>query len=356
TIHQGIEYQAAKTPDATALVYNDVTLSYRELNERSNRLAHHLIREYQLQPDNLVPLCLERSADMLIAILAVLKAGAAYVPMDPSYPADRIGHILEDTGAKLVIAQESTAEKLQNIEVIAIDEAAFKAKLETEVTDNPVTEVHSGNLAYVIYTSGTTGLPKGVMIEHKGVMNLIDAMKEAHQLEKYQNVGVYSNYVFDAFVYEIFPSLCNGNTLWLYSNELRTSVSELNEYIKANAIEVSFIPPVLLREIVENGTSLKLIHAGGESFPALDQNIEEITLINEYGPTEGTVCVTLHDYKEAKNPLNIGGAIANTTLYVLDAQYRPVPVGAVGELYIGGAGVARGYLNRPELTEERFIT
>ncbi|SQB47407.1 Linear gramicidin synthase subunit D [Chryseobacterium jejuense] len=355
TIHKVFEYQAEKNPDTIALVYNDVKLSYRELNERANRLANHLIHQYQLKPDDLVPLCLERSENMLIAILAVLKAGAAYVPMDPSYPVDRIGHILEDTQAKLVIAQESTVEKLQNIEVISLDEVTLKATLETEVTNNPVTEVHSRNLAYVIYTSGTTGLPKGVMIEHAGVINLIISMIKAHRLEEYQEVGCYSNYVFDAFVYEAFPVLCNGNTLWLYNNELRTSVNELNDYIKTNAIEVSFIPPVLLREIVENGTSLKLIFAGGESFPALDKNIENITLVNEYGPTEGTVCVTLHDYKEDKNPLNIGGAIANTTLYVLDAQYRPVPVGAVGELFIGGAGIARGYLNRPELTEERFM-
>ncbi|UHO38301.1 alpha/beta fold hydrolase [Chryseobacterium capnotolerans] len=193
------------------------------------------------------------------------------------------------------------------------------------------------------------------MIEHKGVINLMDAMTKVHQLEKYQNVGVYSNYVFDAFVYEIFPSLCNGNTLWLYSNDLRTSVNDLNAYIKENTVEVSFIPPVLLKEIVDNGTSLQLIHAGGESFPALEKNIENITLINEYGPTEGTVCATLHHYKEDKNPLNIGKAIANTSLYILDNQYRPVPTGAVGELYIGGAGIARGYLNRPELTEERFM-
>ncbi|WP_228435878.1 non-ribosomal peptide synthetase [Chryseobacterium pennipullorum] len=355
TIQELFELQAEKNPDTIALVYNEVKLSYRELNERSNRLAGHLIHEYNLQPDDLVPLCLERSENMLIAILAVLKAGAAYVPMDPSYPADRIGHILEDTQAKLVIAQKSTREKLQNIEVLSLDEITLKAALDVEVANNPVTKVNAGNLAYVIYTSGTTGLPKGVMIEHKGVINLIRSMVKAHRLQEYQEVGCYSNYVFDAFVYEAFPVLCNGNTLWLYNNELRTSVTELNEYITAHAIEVSFIPPVLLREIVENGTSLQLIFAGGESFPALDKNIENITLVNEYGPTEGTVCVTLHEYKEDKNPLNIGGPIANTTSYVLDAQYRPVPVGAVGELYIGGAGIARGYLNRPELTEERFI-
>ncbi|MBL3550485.1 non-ribosomal peptide synthase/polyketide synthase, partial [Chryseobacterium sp. KMC2] len=358
TVHQLFENQVLKTPDQTALVYQDVQLSYRELNERSNRLANYLIETYNLQPDDIIPLCLDRSEHMLIAVLAVMKAGAAYVPMDPSYPVDRIKHILQDTNATIVLTEEKSAEKiggLENIGLLSLDNVSLKAQLEIAESKNPATKVNSGNLAYVIYTSGTTGLPKGVMIEHSGVINLIESMIKAHRLEEFQEVGCYSNYVFDAFVYEAFPVLCNGNTLWLYSNDLRTSVSGLNEYIKENNIEVSFIPPVLLREVVDNGTNLKLIFAGGESFPALDKNIEDIILVNEYGPTEGTVCATLHYYKEDNNPLNIGGPIANTTAYVLDSQHRAVPVGAVGELYIGGAGIARGYLNQSELTEERFL-
>ncbi|WP_284461951.1 non-ribosomal peptide synthetase, partial [Chryseobacterium sp.] len=358
TVHQLFENQVLKTPDHIAVVYQDVRMSYRELNDRSNRLANYLIETYNLQPDDIIPLCLDRSEHMLIAVLAVMKAGAAYVPMDPSYPVDRIKHILQDTNATIVLTEEKSAEKisgLENIGLLSLDNVSLKAELEIAESKNPVTKVNSGNLAYVIYTSGTTGLPKGVMIEHSGVINLIESMIKAHRLEEFQEVGCYSNYVFDAFVYEVFPVLCNGNTLWLYSNDLRTSVSGLNEYIKENNIEVSFIPPVLLREVVDNGTNLKLIFAGGESFPALDKNIEDIILVNEYGPTEGTVCATLHYYKEDNNPLNIGGPIANTTAYVLDSQHRAVPVGAVGELYIGGTGIARGYLNQPELTEERFL-
>ncbi|REC69945.1 hypothetical protein DRF57_22760, partial [Chryseobacterium rhizosphaerae] len=320
TVHQLFENQVLKTPDQTAVVYQDVRLSYRELNDRSNRLAHYLLEIYKLQPDDIIPLCLDRSEYMLIAILAVMKTGAAYVPMDPSYPADRIKHILQDTDAKLVLGQESTTEKLEDLGVdcIALDEVNIKAQLELTDSNNPVTQVNSDHLAYVIYTSGTTGLPKGVMIEHSGVINLIKSMIKAHRLEEFQEVGCYSNYVFDAFVYEALTVLCNGNTLWVYSNDLRTSVGELNEYIRENNIEVSFIPPVLLREVVNNGTHLKLIFAGGESFPALDKNIENIILVNEYGPTEGTVCATLHYYKEDGNPLNIGGPIGNMTTYVLD--------------------------------------
>ncbi|UHO38305.1 amino acid adenylation domain-containing protein [Chryseobacterium capnotolerans] len=307
TIHHLFENQVKNTPDQTALVYQNIILSYQELNQKANQLAHYLIENYGLQPDDLVPVCLERSENILIAILAILKSGAAYVPMDPSYPSDRIQHILNDTEAKLVIGQESTAEKLENasVEVLALDDISLKAELEITSTENPVVQVNADNLAYVIYTSGTTGLPKGVMIEHSGVINLIESMIKAHRLQEYQEVGCYSNYVFDAFVYEAFPVLCNGNTLWLYSNDLRTSVGELNDYIKNNNIEVSFIPPVLLREVVEHGTSLKLIFAGGESFPALDKNIDDIIFVNEYGPTEGTVCATLHYYKEDRNPLNI---------------------------------------------------
>ncbi|MDN3695558.1 amino acid adenylation domain-containing protein [Chryseobacterium tructae] len=358
TIHQLFENQVNNTPNQTALVYQNIRYSYQELNQKANQLAHYLMDNYALQPDDLVPICLERSENILITILAILKSGAAYVPMDPSYPADRIQHILQDTQAKLVIGEESTVKKLNHasVEVLSLNDISLKAKLEIISIENPVTQTSADNLAYVIYTSGTTGLPKGVMIEHSGVINLIESMIKAHRLQEYQEVGCYSNYVFDAFVYEVFPVLCNGNTLWLYSNDLRTSVGELNDYIKNNTIEVSFIPPVLLREVVENGTNLKLVFAGGESFPVLDKNIGNIIFVNEYGPTEGTVCSTFHYYKEDRNPLNIGRPIANTYAYVLDQQNRLVPVGAIGELYIGGAGIARGYLNRPELTEERFIS
>ncbi|PNW15244.1 hypothetical protein C1637_02115, partial [Chryseobacterium lactis] len=358
TIHQLFENQVKMTPNQTALVYQGVQLSYFELNERANRLANYLGEKYNLQPDDLAPLCLDRSENILIAILAVLKSGAAYVPMDPSYPTDRMKHILKDTNARFVIGNQSAIEQLKDIdvEVLSLEDINLKAELEIISSQNPDIQINSQNLAYVIYTSGTTGLPKGVMIEHSGVINLIGSMINAHRLQEYNEVGCYSNYVFDAFVYEAFPALCNGNTLWLYSNEIRTSVNELNQYIKENNIEVSFIPPVLLREVVEGGTSLKLIFAGGEAFPALNKTVHDIIFVNEYGPTEATVCSTLHHYKENDNPLNIGAPIVNTNVYVLDNQFRLAPAGAIGELYIGGAGIARGYLNRPELTEERFIS
>ncbi|RNA62635.1 amino acid adenylation domain-containing protein [Chryseobacterium nematophagum] len=369
TLHKLFERQVEKTPDHIALVYENVKLTYRELNERSNRLAHYLLEHYQIQHDELIPLCLERSEQMLVAILGVLKSGGAYVPMDPHYPLDRIEHILKDTKARVVIGEESTKDRLydyrklieteaesSNLSIISLDSSEMKAELSTCSPENPNTEGSSEDLCYVIYTSGTTGKPKGVMIEHKGVINLVDCMISSHRLTDYTNVGCYSNYVFDAFVYEAFPVLCHGNTLWLYTNEHRKSVKDLNEYITEHGIEVSFIPPVLLKEVLPD-TSLALIFAGGESFPEIDRNeYSDIILLNEYGPSESTVCATYHHYHEDGNALNIGKPIANTTTYVLlDAYLRPVPVGAVGELYIGGAGLSRGYLNLSELTEERFL-
>ncbi|RMZ58567.1 amino acid adenylation domain-containing protein [Chryseobacterium nematophagum] len=368
TIHELFERQVEKTPDHIALVYEDVTLTYRELNERSNQLAHYLLQNYQIQPDELIPLCLERSEQMLIAILGVLKSGGAYVPMDPGYPMDRIEHILGDTRARLVLVEENTKDKLyeykelidteaesSNLSIISLDSSEMEDSRSTCSTENPNTEVSSGDLSYVIYTSGTTGKPKGVMIEHKGVVNLVEFMISSHRLNEYTNVGCYSNYVFDAFACETFPVLCHGNTLWLYTNEHRKSVKDLNEYITDHGIEVSFIPPVLLKEVLPD-TSLKLIFAGGESFPEIDRKeYEDIILLNEYGPSESTVCATYHHYHEDGNALNIGKPIANTTTYVLDEYLRPVPVGAVGELYIGGSGLSRGYLNLAELTDERFL-
>jgi len=364
TIHGLFEEQALWTPEHTALVSGDVRLSYRDLNEKANQLAHYLIQHYDIRPDELIPICFNRSEKMLIGILGILKAGGAYVPLDPGYPVERLGHILNDTGARLILAEEQTVSKLHEYvsaiakkgpAILNLDDADAADGIQKYFRKNPVTEVRSNHLAYVIYTSGTTGMPKGVMIEHSGVVNLVSFMTRSHRFNEYTNVGCYSNYVFDAFVNEVFPVLCHGNTLWLFSNEQRTSVADLNHYIKANGIEVSFIPPVLLKDLLVD-TELKLIFAGGESFPDIDRSCyKDIIFLNEYGPTETTVCATVHHYDEEGNPLNIGRPIDNVSVYVLDSYLRPVPIGAVGELYVGGVGVSRGYLNLPELTAERFL-
>ncbi|WP_162034304.1 AMP-binding protein, partial [Chryseobacterium potabilaquae] len=323
----------------------------------SNQLAHYLLDTYKIVPDELIPLCLNRSEDMLIGILGVLKAGGAYVPIDPGYPMERIDHILKDTHARVILVEENTKSLLSyykgcvsvcgseevEFSVVSLDNVSVVDILSGCSVTNPVTGVKSDNLAYVIYTSGTTGKPKGVMIEHSGVVNLIASMIRSRKLKDYTNVGCYSNYVFDVFVSEMFPAICNGNTLWLFNNALRKSLKDLNEYIRDNHIEVSVIPAVLIKEIIDD-SYLKLIITGGESFPTIENSRKDIILINEYGPTEATVYATYHYYHEDGNPLNIGRPISNTSVYVLDRYLRPVPVGAVGELYIGGSGLSRGYL------------
>jgi len=362
TIPELFEAQVERTPGHTALVYGDIRLTYQELNERANRLGGYLRKKYSIRPDDLVALCLERSEQMLVAILAVLKSGGAYVPIDPGYPEERIKYILSDTHTRLVIANEVHGDELKEIAGAGpittelIDSEWFDIKLAPYAEGNLPLNNNPENLAYVIYTSGTTGKPKGVMIEHRGVINLISYLIPIHTLDKHTNVGCYSNYVFDAFVYEAFPALCNGNTVFLYDDNIRTSAGELNSYIAGNDIAVSFIPPVLLPEVIkDNGSRLRTIFTGGEKFPDVRKHFFDNILINEYGLTETTVCSTLHRYNKNDNTANIGRPIANTTVYVLDAELNPLPVGETGELHIGGVGVARGYLNQRELSNERFI-
>ncbi|MEF9478801.1 amino acid adenylation domain-containing protein [Chryseobacterium sp. 1B4] len=365
TLHGLFEQQTFRAPDLTALVYGERRLSYRELNEKANQLAHYLIQHYDICPDELIPVCFNRSETMVIGILGVLKAGGAYVPIDPGYPVERLCHILSDTGSRLVLGEDNTVSKLYECifetgvkgpAILNLDDKDSACEIQRSSRDNPVTGVRPDHLAYVIYTSGTTGRPKGVMIEHNGVVNLVTFMIRSHRFNEYTHVGCYSNYVFDAFVNEVFPVLCCGNTLWLFSDEQRLCAADLNRYIKDNGIEVSFIPPVLLKELLAD-TALKLIFAGGESFPDIDRNsYSDIVFLNEYGPTESTVCATSHVYHNDGNPLNIGRPIDNTSVYVLDSCLRPVPIGAVGELYIGGVGISRGYLNLPELSSERFLS
>ncbi|WP_370901544.1 amino acid adenylation domain-containing protein, partial [Chryseobacterium gossypii] len=373
TIHGIFEEQVLKTPDNIALVYEDVKLSYRELNERANRLAHYLIKTYDIQPDDLVPLCLERSENMLIGILAVLKAGAAYVPMDASYPAERIDYILSDTKAKIILAQESTAEKLQdmNTDVISLNNASFRQVVEKEDASDPVTTVGPGNLAYVIYTSGTTGLPKGVMVEHTSVVNRIVWMNETYPLVPADNVLQKTPYTFDVSVWELFWAHFYGACIVFARPEGHQDPEYLAEVIQRSGITiVHFVPSMLgafqealdtKKELQSGVKSLRYVFCSGEVLTLKQVRdarrlISHAEIHNLYGPTEATVDVMYYDCNDpAIRQVLIGQPISNTSVYILDKYLHPVPVGGVGELYIGGAGVARGYLNKPELTEERFI-
>ena len=368
TIIQLFEEQVIQNPDQLALVYKDTNLTYNQLNEKANKLALYLREHYQINPDDPVALYMTRSEYMLISILAVLKSGGAYVPIDTGAPADRISYMLNDTKAKVVITNELLNSKIENIakdlgiKAEPVDNESLQRYLDKEYSGiNIKSSAQPDNLAYIIYTSGTTGIPKGVMVEHRGVVNLASMQAEKFGLLPIQN-NIYkrclwfSNYVFDAHASELYTAIANGHSVYIIEEEKRLDLFLLDEYISSNGIQIATIPPALLdkRHLLNIET---LVVAGDITNPdVMDAYLANNTqIINAYGPTEATVCSTLHYYKEGDINTNIGYPLENTTVYVLDKDLMPMPVGAIGELYVGGAGIARGYLNNQELTSERFI-
>ncbi|MEF9478800.1 AMP-binding protein [Chryseobacterium sp. 1B4] len=291
--------------------------------------------------------------------------------MDPGYPVERLCHILSDTGSRLVLGEDNTVSKLYECifetgvkgpAILNLDDKNSACEIQRSSRDNPVTGVRPDHLAYVIYTSGTTGRPKGVMIEHSGVVNLIEQqglildLEEALYRSEQQNLLWYADYVFDAHVWEVYSVLALGHVLHILPNEMRTDLEMLRAYITKHQIKVATIPPALL----DKDSILpveKIIVAGDITNPEIMKCYKKagIDVINAYGPTETTVCATYHHYSEDDNPLNIGQPIGNTSVYILDSYLRLVPIGAIGELYIAGVGLARGYLNLTRLTAERFL-
>ena len=348
-------------------MFENQQLTYRELNLRANQLARQIRATYQqrhgstLSPDTLIALYLDRSLEMIISILAVLKAGGAYVPVAPEYPQSRTLFILEDTKAPLLLTQSHYTGQLDGWinklkgkppVIIATDQMS---DMENYVTENLSPVSKAQDLAYVIYTSGTTGQPKGVMIEHESVINLSQFVMRTHYLSDELHVLLFSNYVFDALVYELFPTLFSGCQLFMASEHQQKDIIQLIALISEQAIKKAFIPTALMKQYSWelSNSCLEVIAIAGENLNILG-NIPATLTFNQYGPTETTVYVTqslLHDTAS----ISLGKAIDNTRLYVLDNNNRPIPIGVPGELYIGGAGLARGYLNQPELTAERFI-
>ncbi|WP_299249776.1 non-ribosomal peptide synthetase, partial [uncultured Aquimarina sp.] len=362
TISTLFEKQVVATPDSTALVYKGEQLSYTELNQKSNQLALEIRKQYKdrtgddLPSDTLIPLCLDRSFEMIIAILAVLKAGGAYVPIDPEYPQERIDYIIKDTNAKLILTQEHLLHK--NIELPK--EAILLVDLQEEfytIQDNSnLTRYSKANdLAYVIYTSGTTGKPKGVMVEHKAVNNTISDLFTLYK--KGIKTTAYTSYVFDVSVSEIFTSLLQGSELHILSDTIKKDSLLLSDYFVDNKINLVYIPPVLLDQLPQKSyPDLNVLIYAGEpcSKKTAKRWSSSLKLFNYYGPTETSIYATFKQILKDETE-QIGHPIQNTQLYVLDNFGTPVPIGVIGELYIGGAGVARGYLNREELTKERFV-
>jgi amino acid adenylation domain-containing protein len=359
TIHELFEAQAQRTPEAVALTCEEFSLTYRQLSQRANQVAHAL-REVGVGPEVIVGIYMERSLDMVIAIMGVLKSGGAYVPLDPAYPAERIAFMLEDTRAPVVLTQSKIAAKLARHRATVICLDSDSPSIAAHSTVNPVSTTTPDNLAYVIYTSGSTSTPNGVMIQHRGLCNLAVAQIRSFGVEPDSRVLQFASISFDASVSEIVMALCRGTTLYLPPPGVALVGEALLQTIAYHGItHVTLAPAVLgnLPEVADLAPIRTLIAAG----EALTEEVAKRWragrhLINAYGPTEATVCTTVHHCRvgDSGSP-PIGRPIANTRVYILDGHGEPAPIGVPGEIYIGGVGVARGYLNQPELTAERFL-
>lgn len=367
SMHQLFEQQAQDKPDAIAVVFDDTALTYRQLNEQANQLAHYL-RDQGVKPNTLVGLCVERSLDMMVAVLGIFKAGGAYVPVDPHYPSDRIRLMLEDSNAEIVLTQSCLSDTLtelpEHVRTVALDEASVKTSLQqhSKETPQPLAEQAATNLAYVIYTSGSTGKPKGVMIEHRNLTNFLLSMAAKPGLSASDTLLAVTSLSFDIHTLELYLPLIRGSRVILASRADTASPDALAGLINTHGVNVMQATPATWQMLVDNDwqvtSSLKVL-CGGEalSLALKDKLLSQpsIELWNMYGPTETTVWSAVKQIKPEETVVNIGPGIANTQLYVLGENLEVCPLNVPGELHIGGDGLARGYLNRPELTAERFI-
>ncbi len=353
TVHGAFEVQAERQPQAVAVVQDGESLTYQQLNRRANQLAHHLLA-LGVQPDDRVALCCRRGPQMLVGLLGILKAGAGYVPIDPAYPAERIAYLLQDSAPVAVLAEAATQAVLGAITTVDLHDPAWQRHPVCNPQLRALTPAH---LAYVIYTSGSTGQPKGVMVEHRSVENLVHWHCEAFGVDARSQTSSVAGFGFDAMAWEVWPALCSGATLHLppagVGNE---HLDELLAWWLAQPLDVSFLPTPVAEYAFSQDLhhpTLRILLIGGDRLRQFTQE-RRFALVNNYGPTEATVVATSGRVR-AGQALHIGRPIANASVYVLDAHLRPVPVGVAGELYVGGSGVARGYLNRPELSAERFL-
>ncbi|HHW30100.1 MAG TPA: amino acid adenylation domain-containing protein [Clostridiaceae bacterium] len=360
TVHQLFEEQVSRTPDNIALVFEDKSLTYRELNERANRLAR-VLRAKGATRDSIVSLIANRSLDMIVGIIGILKAGAAYLPIDPDYPDERIKFIIEDSGSKILLTQKDLVRKYN-----------FRGEIVTfqddDIADKPGSNLESisslDSLAYVIYTSGSTGQPKGVMLNNRGIVSLMAGTSDIVGFSHRTSVISITTVSFDIFIFEAIIPLLKGCKVIIANREQQRIPEKLNKAIIENEADVLQTTPSIMNMFLSTGDitdglrRLKTIILGGEAFPiALLEKLRSITkarIFNGYGPTETTIYSTIKDLTDA-GYISIGAPVSNTKIYILDEYLNPLPLNRTGEIYIGGAGVGRGYINREQMTGEKFI-
>ncbi|MEH1901882.1 MAG: amino acid adenylation domain-containing protein [Nostoc sp.] len=365
-IHQLFEQQVENTPEAIAVLFENEQLTYHQLNQRANQLAHYL-RSLGVKPEMLVGICVERSIEMVVGLLGILKAGGAYVPLDPAYPAERLANMVADAEISVLLMQNKWTSQLleHQPQVICLDSDWEKIGLYSQ--ENP-TETNTGeNLAYVIYTSGSTGKSKGVLVTHQNLLQSTNA-RISYYNEPPASFLLLSSFAFDSSVAGIFWTLCQGGSLVLPPQNFQEEPQKLTKLITENKISHLLSLPSLYALILSQSEPeqlvwLRTVIVAGEPCPAAlvklhNQRLGHTSLFNEYGPTEATVWSSVYkcQSQEQIKLVPIGRPIANTQAYILDRYLQPVPIGVLGELYIGGDGLAKGYLNRSELTQEKFIT
>ncbi|HLX70610.1 MAG TPA: amino acid adenylation domain-containing protein, partial [Verrucomicrobiae bacterium] len=363
-IHELFEIQVQRTPNALAVVYEKNSLTYLELNHRANRLAHHL-KKFSIGPDILVGICMERSVEMIVAMLAILKAGGAYVPIEAGYPRERLAFMLADAAAPVVLTQQRFLDGLPKpVNSLCLDsDWEFIAR---ESRENPPATANSGNVAYVIYTSGSTGVPKGVAATHRAVNRLVRNTNYI-QLTPDDRVAQVANASFDAATFEIWGALLNGGTVVGITREVAVSPGEFARELREQNISTMFLTTALFNQLAAEApdafANVRTVMFGGEA--ADPKSVERVLksrppqrLLNVYGPTENTTFSTYCELREIADQATnvpIGRPVSNSQCYILDSHLNPLPIGVPGELHVGGDGLACGYWNRPQLTEESFI-
>lgn len=359
-IHHIFETQVEQTPDSIAIEFKDQHITYIVLNNRANQLAHYL-KKLKVGPEVLVGIYLDRSIDMVVSLLGVLKSGGAYVPLDPSFPDERIAYMIKDAGVSVLLTHQNLLEKLpeNQARVVCLDRDCLQ--IAKENSDNPDSGCTPQNIAYVIYTSGSTGKPKGVAVQHASLVNFLSSMQRTPGLTAKDTMLAVTTLSFDISALEIYLPLIVGARVILADKEEASNGRRLIELLKQSEATVMQATPATWRMLLDTGwqgnDSLKMLCGGEALSRTLANELLEKggELWNLYGPTETTVWSAVLKVEKNDGPVPIGFPIGNTKIYILDSNLQPAPLGAFGELYIGGEGLARGYLNKPELTAEKFL-